>query len=296
MTLGKSSLPSLNALRAFEAVARLKGFARAAEELNTSQPAISRHVRNLEIRYGTPLFHRDRSPISLTAKGLEYYASVVQGFEILESATQKLQTPNNRVTLVCSHSVSHLLVMPKYGRLRKQLGEDVELRIMTAEYNLVDAAIETGAEIVFEYAEDTPDTDHAVICAEEIKPVGTKNVIIQAMAALEGNSLPPALLELKKDNYGWMEWSDWKTAHPDYANWTDAKSFDSYVYLLEAAVAGGGLALGWRKFVDPYLSRGDLVEMPVNWHSRSTKIIARLTKFGADNPLAQKCLRLLQHD
>lgn len=59
MSVRRYNLPSASAIIAFEAVARLQGFGRAAQELNTSQPAISRHIRNLEIRYGTTLFLRE---------------------------------------------------------------------------------------------------------------------------------------------------------------------------------------------------------------------------------------------
>lgn len=287
-------LPSLSSLVAFEAAARLQGFARAAEELNTSQPAISRHIRNLEIRFGAELFDRDQSPICLTRKGSQFYAGVVQGFDALQSAVRDLEQAESRVTLVCSHSVSHLLLMPIYGRLREALGRDVELRVMTAEYNLVQAAVDTGGDIVFEYASNPPAQEHVVVCKEEIKPVGTPDTIAQALKALQGKGDAPPLLQLNKDNFGWMDWSDWTHAHPDYAGWKITEDFDSYVYLLEAAAAGAGLGLGWRSFVDAYLKRGDLVELPVAWHSKGTKVFARLTRFGQQNPIAHKCLSLLE--
>ena len=291
----KYTLPSHSSLTAFEAAARLQGFARAAEELNTSQPAISRHIRNLEIRFGVELFHRDRTPICLTPKGSQFYAGVVQGFDALQSAVQGLQQADNRVTLVCSHSVSHLLLMPRYGRIRQALGRAVELRIITSGYNLVQAAIETGGDIVFEYSATAPDADHVVVCDEQIKPVGTPAMIAQAMDALSGKGAAPPLLKLQKDNYGWMDWADWKTAHPEYADWQVSDEFDSYVYLLEAASMGAGLGLGWRSFIDSYLSRDELVEMPVDWYSRNTKVFAKLTRFGQQNPMAHECLALLEN-
>lgn len=295
MALRRYNIPSTNALIAFEAVARLQGFARAAEELSTSQPAISRHIRNLEIRFGTALFNRDGPRVTLTRKGNAFYANVVQALDGVQSAVQTLSKPQNEVTVVCSHSVSHLLLMPRYGALRKDLGADAELRLLTAEYNLVNAAIDTGADIVFEYASAPPDSDHVVVCDEQIKPVGTREVVDQAVAALKGEARPPALLKLQKKNFGWMDWPDWTKVHPDYADWPIGEEFDSYVYLLEAAASGQGLGLGWRSFTDSYLSRGALVEMPVDWLSHKTRIYARLTRFGQQNPAATKCLRLLEH-
>ncbi len=287
------NIPSLSSLVAFEAVARLRGFARAAEELNTSQPAISRHIRNLEIRYGVAFFNRDKSPVALTSKGSQFYAGVVQGFNALENAIEDLKQVDNRVTLVCSHSVSHLLLMPRYGNLRNALGNEAELRITTAEYNLIEAAVDTGGDIVFEYSETEPDTEHVLVCEEQIKPVGTPEMVRRALDALSGKCEAPPLLRLQKENFGWVDWIDWWRAHPEYADWPISEEFDSYVYLLEAAALGQGLGLGWRSFVDPYLARGDLVEMPVDWYSTSTKVYARLTHFGQKNLVAKKCLSLL---
>lgn len=294
MSQRKYTLPSFNALAAFEAVARLQGFARAAEELNTSQPAISRHIRNLEIRFGTSLFDRDSAPIRLTRKGREFYANITQGLDTLQQSVRNLTRPDNLVTLVCSHSVSHLLLMPRYSQIRRALGADVDLRLLTAEYNLTQSAIDTGADIVFEYAVEAPDAEHVVVCKEEIKPVGTPELIEQATQALAGNTPPPPLLELSKDNFGWMGWQDWTETHADYSGWSIRQEIDSYVYLLEAAAAGEGLGLGWRSFVDPYLARGSLVEMPIDWHSRNTRLYARLTRFGRNNPAARSCLGLLE--
>jgi LysR family glycine cleavage system transcriptional activator len=287
-------LPSIISLIAFEAVARLQGFARAAEELKTSQPTISRHIRNLEIRFGTVLFHRDKTPISLPSTGSQLYAGVVQGFDALQSAVQTLEQVESRVTLVCSHSVSHLLLIPRYGRLRQALGRDVELRVMTAEYNLVQAAVETGGDIIFVYAADAPDEAHVVVCEEEIKPVGTPENVAQALNALQGRCYPPPLLKLKKENFGWMDWQDWHAAHPEFAHWPVTDEFDSYVYLLEAAAAGAGLGLGWKSFADVYLDRNDLIELPIDWLSKDTKVFACLTRCGQQNPIAHKCLTYLE--
>lgn len=294
MSNKKYTLPSINALAAFEAVARLQGFARAAEELNTSQPAISRHIRNLEIRFGAKLFDRQASPIRLTRKGQKFYVGVVQGLDVIENSTLELTRPENIVTVVCSHSVSHLLLMPRYSQLRQALGPKAELRLMTAEYNLTQSAIDTGADIVFEYSSVPPETEHVVVCDEEIKPVGTPELVEHATKALKGDCAPPPLLGICKDNFGWMDWRDWKQAYPEFSDWHVKEEFDSYVYLLEAAAAGVGLGLGWRGFVASYLERGSLLEMPFGWYSRNTRLFARLTRFGQSNPIAQHCLQLLK--
>jgi LysR family glycine cleavage system transcriptional activator len=185
--------------------------------------------------------------------------------------------------------------MPRFARLRARLGKGADLRLLTAEYNLTHAAIDTGADIVFEYTAATPASPFVVVCREEIKPVGTPELVAQAVDALSGRAPAPGLLQLQKANHGWMGWDDWTEAHPAFAGWAVAEDFDSYVYLLEAAATGTGLALGWRRFIDPYVSRGDLIEMPVDWYSKDTRIIARLTRFRAQNPAAQTWRSRLEH-
>ncbi|MBC6442744.1 MAG: LysR family transcriptional regulator [Rhodobacteraceae bacterium] len=285
--------PSNSALVAFEAAARLQGFARAAAELNTSQPAISRHIRNLEIRFGTRLFDRRGQRITLTRKGRAFYAAVVQSMTALQDAIEMLVTHDRDVTIACSHSVSHLLLMPRFAHLRRTLGSQADLRLLTVEYTLLDAAINSGADIIFEYTSAPPKEPYVVVCREEVKPVGTPGIIEQAHSALTMGVAAPPLLRLQKTNYGWMDWSDWCSAHPDFGTWPEGEEFDSYVYLLDAAVRGSGLALGWRGFVEHYIMRGDLAALPGAWYSKDTRIIARATRPGQNTPAVRKCLHVL---
>ena len=63
------NLPSFHGLAAFEAVARYQSFAKAAEELCVTQSAISHRIKALEQQFGTRFFVRNRSSVTLTAKG-----------------------------------------------------------------------------------------------------------------------------------------------------------------------------------------------------------------------------------
>ena len=81
------SLPPLNALRAFEAAARLQSYTAAAHELGVTQGAISRQVANLEEMLGVPLFVRVRQRISLTPAGTAYAEEVRDALNRLSAAT-----------------------------------------------------------------------------------------------------------------------------------------------------------------------------------------------------------------
>jgi LysR family transcriptional regulator, glycine cleavage system transcriptional activator len=91
-------LPPLNALRAFEAVARHENMTRAAEELRVAQSAISRHIQNLEQDLGQKLFVRERGGLSLTTSGVELYGAVSSSWAMLEGITHALRARPNQPT------------------------------------------------------------------------------------------------------------------------------------------------------------------------------------------------------
>jgi LysR family glycine cleavage system transcriptional activator len=138
------ALPSLNALRAFEAAARHLSFTRAARELCVTQTAISHQVQKLEDELGVSLFHRAPRRITLTAEGRAWAAELAEIFSRLEAVNQRLRerTRSERPTV----SVS---VIPSFGSrwLVPRLGKfldghpDVDIRISSSEA-LVDFSIE----------------------------------------------------------------------------------------------------------------------------------------------------------
>ena len=83
-------LPPLNALRAFEAIARHLSFAKAADELHVTPAALSHQIRALEEQLGLPLFHRRTRAIELTDAGRLIYPGLHAGFESVRGAMAQL--------------------------------------------------------------------------------------------------------------------------------------------------------------------------------------------------------------
>ncbi len=286
--------PSMSALVAFEAVARLKGFGRAAAELNTSQPAVSRHVRQLEARLGAALLDRSGGRVRLTARGEDYYAAVLAALEGLDSAGKSLRAQSEEVTLACTHEVSHLVLLPFYEALSCALGGGVDIRILTSEYVTLEATIDAGADIVLIYGREQRLGDGDVpVMREAIAPLAAPR-FREAHAALQTKpdetwaDLP--LLHLSKPNGGWARWDDWFQRAGLPVPKRGGPSFHNYIYLLEAAVAGRGLALGWRGFVERYLDAGTLVKLTPEWQAGLAFLVARLTPKGQGNTAALRCL------
>lgn len=290
-------MPSTSALVAFESVVHLGGFGRAAEELNTSQSAVSRHIKHLEESLGALLIRRSGRRIELTRAGGVYHSAVSSALETIDRAEKSLRALGDDVTIACTHEVSHLLLMPHYDRLRRSLGEKVHIRILTTEYETVDAMIDAGADMTFVYARgNAASADQVVFLPEAFAPVCSPAFLTEHRGSLDQ---PPSawrdlpLLELSKANQGWAVWDDWfaacKSARPD----AETETFDNYVYLLEAAAAGKGLALGWRGFVDRYLAAGALTLAAGPWLESGTRLYARLTPKGARSQVARRCLDFL---
>ena len=132
----------LNALRAFEAAARLLNITRAAEELHVTQTAVSQQLRNLEGRLDTQLFKRLPRGLSLTEEGQALYPAVRSAFDQLELALTQLSHTRPKevlsVAAVGTFAVGWLL-----PRLRgfEQAHPFIDLRLQTHN-NRVDLAAE----------------------------------------------------------------------------------------------------------------------------------------------------------
>jgi LysR family glycine cleavage system transcriptional activator len=125
-------LPSLNALRAFEAAARHLSFTKAAEELHVTQAAISHQVKSLEEQLGLPLFRRLNrrllltdagqtyvSSLTLTDAGQTYVSSLTEAFDGIAEATERTTAQRGgslRVSTLPSMAAKWLL--PRLSRFR----------------------------------------------------------------------------------------------------------------------------------------------------------------------------------
>lgn len=126
-------LPPLNALRAFETVARAGTLTRAGEELLVTPTAVGRHIKNLEKILGTTLFEREGGTLTLTAHGRRYARSLNRAFELMGEATELLVDRKDR-TQVTLRAYTTFLVrwlipqLPDFQRDHPQ----IELRLTTA--------------------------------------------------------------------------------------------------------------------------------------------------------------------
>ena len=293
-------IPSTSALLAFESAARHCNFSRAADELNTSQSAISRHITSLEARMATRLFMRQKRSLSLTDEGERFYRAVLSSLESLQSAAMSVahSSGQDHLTLACTHEISHLLLMPQFDALQEAVGEKTRIRVMTFEYDALDSISHAPVDVLFTYEPAAARVeDRVVVLDEVVTPVCSPAFLARHRETLER---PPEewsgfnLLELTRPNLGWATWDHWfaRMGKPEATLATSGTG--NYVYLLEAAAAGRGLALGWRGLIERYLEAGTLVTPVSEDIAFDAPLYAVLTRQGRERVAAQTCLKFFE--
>jgi LysR family glycine cleavage system transcriptional activator len=126
-------LPSLSALRVFDAAGSLLSFSKAAVELHVTQSAVSRQIRNLEEGLGADLFVRLTRRVELTEFGVAYLRSIRAAFDDIERATQHFisQGPNRILRVGVLPSVAHFWLMPRLAGFSQQ-HPDIEIRLISS--------------------------------------------------------------------------------------------------------------------------------------------------------------------
>lgn len=253
-------LPPLNALRAFEAAARLGSLSRAADELHVTHGAVSRQVRLLEDELGVPLFHRDGRRLRLTGAGRRLGEAAGTAFAGIQATVRGLRRggePGTRV-IGCPGSVLARWMIPRLEQLRTDLPA-LRLHLSPHEGAFAPALPGLDAALLIG-APPWPDAwrVHA-LAPERVGPVLDPRH--PAAARLCGR--PPAalldeeLLHTASRPQAWPQWARLQGLDP--AALRLGTGFEHLYYLLEAALAGLGVAIAPQPLVADDLASGRLV-------------------------------------
>jgi DNA-binding transcriptional LysR family regulator len=109
-------LPSLNALRAFEAMARNGKVTLAAEELHVTHSAVSRQVKALEQSLGVRLFTGPKHRLELTAAGRELLPALTQAFDQIAGAVRQVRGGGEDLHVAVNASLSVKWLIPRLAR------------------------------------------------------------------------------------------------------------------------------------------------------------------------------------
>ncbi len=258
-------LPSLNALKAFEAAARHLSFTKAAEELNVTQGAISHQVQGLEESLGLQLFRRMNRSMALTDAGRAYLPALSEAFDRIAGATEQLkaQEETGQLTVTVLPSFAARWLLPRLGRFR-QIAPDIDVMVSSRQ-QLVDLTREpVDAAIRFGMGQGRyPALEETLLLGDEILPV-------MAPSLRDGRPPPRRPEDLKDypllhDEVGDMEpavdWRRWLLlAGVDCVDWRRGSAFTDSAFGVMAAIAGEGVALARRTLCLEDLVAGRLVQ------------------------------------
>ena len=252
-------LPSLNAIRTFEAVARHNSFTRAAEELNVTQSAASRLVRSLEGYLQVPLFLRKSRRIELTDQGRFYNQLVRDSLDRIEAGTVELiSSKDGKGTLSIGMlpTFGTRWLVPRLPAFQDRHPE-ITLNIVSSDGDLdfvkerIDVAVRFGHG-------NWPDAIADPLMSEELVVVCSPRLMegehpLTSHAALRNHRL---IRHSTRPN-SWEHWYRSVGEHPDNLQW--GPSLEHFFMVIQAAIAGLGVALLPRFLVEEDILNGQLV-------------------------------------
>jgi LysR family glycine cleavage system transcriptional activator len=262
---GPIRLPPLNALRAFEVAARLESFSRAADALSVTPGAISQQIRQLEEHVGTQLFERQGRGMVLTEAGRAAAPVIAEAFGALERGAALMRQPVMRRSLTVSVAPSFAgkWLAPRLHRFQA-LHPNVEVWI-SADHERADLA-GGAADLAIRYGPGgDPTLNETILLAEEVLPVCSPDLLretkpISAPRDLAHHTLlHDASPESDVDGADWVAW--FKARRIRGVDVSRGVRFNQSALVIDAAVAGRGVALAKRALAQNDLASGRLVSL-----------------------------------
>ncbi|KIC47173.1 LysR family transcriptional regulator [Ruegeria sp. ANG-S4] len=247
--------PSLPALRAFDAAARLGSFRAAAEHLSVTPTAISHHIRGLEDQLDTKVFDRIGRAVVLTEDGQRLAEATAQAFDILEEAVRTLNQRSRRVVrLVAGPIFTARWLMPRMSDFWIE-HPDIELEVLPS-FQPGELAYD-NVDIVIRWERMGEQRENAIKLLE-LSPVAIASA--EFVAARGPIDEPSDLIELplmhQRNHWGWLDW--FAAMGVPVKNSLRGPVFEDANVLLRGAAEGQGVVVGWLPLIDQ-----DLVEKRV---------------------------------
>jgi DNA-binding transcriptional LysR family regulator len=249
-------LPSTSALTAFDAVARSGSFTAAANLLDLTQGAISRQIAQLEEQLGVTLVEREARGVRLTDKGRAYAAGVTEILSKIRSLSLEAMSANEEMRL-------RLAILPTFGTrwlmpripdfVARNPGITISFATRIGQFDFraenIDAAIHVGRP-------DWPEADCRFLMKETVVTVCTPEFLMAHPIGRAEDLLDLPLLEMASRPGAWRHWFGSlgiAASHPE------GMMFEQFSNVIQACLAGLGVALMPEFLIEPELGTGRLV-------------------------------------
>ena len=250
-------LPPLNSLKAFEASGRHLNFKHAAGELGVTQGAVAQQVRALEDLLKINLFERHARGLSLTDEGRKYLQPIRRAFDMMAEATGNISPQNSVITISSTPSFATRWLVPRLGQLAQdhpeiQVRLDASNSLANFQTDGVDIAIRQGKPPFGPglVADQLFDAELIAVCHPKFatgdKPICTPMDVLDHVLLEDTHGQWPVFLDAA---IGDIPATDLKTT-----------AFSQTSLAIDAAIAGQGIALASRKFVERDIGAGLLCQ------------------------------------
>lgn len=251
-------LPPLNAMRAFEAVARNGSVTAAARELSVTQGAVSRHVATLEDWLGAKLLTRTPRGVEVTAKGLPYFRTLRRALDQIDSATRRLQKNREenllRLQLPPTFAIRWLVPrLASFHALHPQFAVQITTSHDTADFDReeVDAYIHSEREAL-------SGAGFRRLFGETLLPVCSPQLLKRGPKLRKPRDLAKHVLLCSLNRpHDWPSWL--AAAGVPQIDGNDGLKFENAALAYQAAIDELGVMIAQRALVDDDLRSGRLV-------------------------------------
>ncbi|MEM6677287.1 MAG: LysR substrate-binding domain-containing protein [Pseudomonadota bacterium] len=248
-------LPSPSSLRTFEAAARLGSFKDAAAELGVTPTAVSHQIRALEDVLDVALFVRRTRAVELTEAGARLAPALHAAFLSIRTAVEDVAETEQVLTVTTTAAFATLRLMPRLPAFEARW-PNLRLRVETGGI-VVDLRRDRRIDVAIRYATEIPQGPHALPLVTErfaayAAPGSTARDPAAAATLIETDMQQPRLAH--------VTWDSWfaaagQSACPD----VQILRYEEEHYVLQAAIAGHGLALMSSALVGDAVRQGLLV-------------------------------------
>ena len=271
--MAKRTLPSLTALRSFEAAARHKSFRRAAEELGITQSAVSHQIAALEDALKVALFRRVSRGMVLTDAGAQFYPYLRDGFDRIAQGASLVSRAElgGDLTVQVYVTVAVRWLVPRIHHFQAR-HPGILVRFHTRDFHWEFDPAFADIGMISTLKPDNPDLAYTHLFDAKLVPVCTPGIAQAGMGMRQPADLVNhALLQVYTAVEDWHVWLD-AAGIPQLKGRAAAK-YDSYLLAIEAAIDGQGVALVPHFLAAPDIKSGRLVQpfaidvqQPARWY------------------------------
>lgn len=254
----KRKLPPLNSLRSFEAIGRHGSIAGAARELDVTEPAVSRALKNLENHFGVSLFHRHTRGLALSEHGKILLPEITHALDqVAKAAGRVYEQSRYSLSILATPMIASRWIAPiisDFMRAHQDISVHLHSSFRSDEIQSYDFHI-----AIWNSESDHPNCDRQHLLSVERIPICSAELAATVFAENEISALQEASLLHEYDFNGWIDWFEDHGLDPHRA----ASGFvsDNFGAILQATINNAGVALLFETYLDDPLF-GHLIAAP----------------------------------